>query len=97
MRQTIYNINKGFIHCWEMPSLPFDLRSIDRHTLFYTSDMAVGTLKSGQFTLRKAQHLCVLVHGCVLTIALTLASYDVITNYSNAGFGETRYAPDMQL
>ena len=46
-----------------MPSLPFDLRSIDRQTLFYNPDMAEGLRKSGQSTPHKANHLVCLVHG----------------------------------
>lgn len=46
-----------------MPTLPFDLRSIDRQTFFYNSDMAESLRPSGQSTPNKARHLVVLVHG----------------------------------
>ncbi|KAJ9614005.1 hypothetical protein H2200_002141 [Cladophialophora chaetospira] len=44
-------------------SLPFDLRSIDKQTLFSKWVMAPSLRKSGQSTPHKAQHLVVLVHG----------------------------------
>ena len=44
-------------------SLPFDLRSIDKATLFSGSDMAPSLRRAGQLTPQKAQHLVVLVHG----------------------------------
>jgi hypothetical protein len=40
---------------------PFDIRSIDRQTLFYS--MEEDTRKSADATPPKADHLCVLVHG----------------------------------
>jgi myosin-crossreactive antigen len=44
-------------------SLPFDLRSINKQTLFSNWEMAPALRKSGQSTPQKAQHLVVLVHG----------------------------------
>lgn len=44
-------------------SLPFDLRSLDRQTIFYHKNMAPTLRRSGQSTPKKAQHLVVLVHG----------------------------------
>ena len=41
----------------------FDLRSLDRQTLFYNANMAGSPKISGQTTPDKASHLVVLVHG----------------------------------
>ncbi|KIV83215.1 hypothetical protein PV11_05262 [Exophiala sideris] len=46
-----------------MPSLPFDLRSIDRQALFYDPGMSEAVRKPGMATSKNANHLCVLVHG----------------------------------
>jgi Putative serine esterase (DUF676) len=45
------------------PTLPFDLRSFDRQTLFYNPKMAEVLQKSRSSSPGNPQHLCVLVHG----------------------------------
>jgi Putative serine esterase (DUF676) len=44
-------------------ALPFDLRSINRQTLFFNPDMADSLQKSRSSSPGKYQHLCILVHG----------------------------------
>jgi hypothetical protein len=54
--------------------LPFALSSINRQVLFY--DMEADTRKSGDSMPRKADHLCVLVHGSVDSIRETQGESD---------------------